>query len=166
MIGWVTFIRGDTPSHDEACYGSQVIHQSQIDQWIVRDTQICMIELLAAVVALDHHAARMRGRQLLLLVDSEDIESALVKGYSNRTDRGDLITIFWDIALRHDLNVYVARVPTDSNPADGPSRRETRELEVRGAERLRVDPSPYIMDHRLWEKELDRRDQEARGSVK
>ena len=116
MIGWTTFVCGALPAADRAYFGRLQVRQSQIDQWAMRLTQISMVELLAAVAAIDHHAPQLTNRQLLLLVDSEEVESALVKGYSGREDRCDLITMFWDKAPVFDIAVFVTRVPTDSNP--------------------------------------------------
>ena len=81
-----------------------------------------MIELLATVVALKTFAPRLRGSLALLFVDSEPVQGALVKGYSSKEDFCELIGVFWRCALDLGVNIYIDKVPTDSNPSDPPSR--------------------------------------------
>ena len=59
---------------------------------------------------------------LLLLIDSEPVESALVKGYSSKGDRCELIEVFWDLVLSLQCNVFIDRISSDANPAAWPSR--------------------------------------------
>ena len=81
-----------------------------------------MIELLATVVALRTFAPWIRDSLVLLFVDSEPVQGALVKGYSSKEDFCELIGVFWKVALDLGVNVFIDRVPTDSNPSDPPSR--------------------------------------------
>ena len=67
----------------------------------------------------------------------------------------DLIGVFWHIVLQHDLSVYVGRVPTDSNPADGPSRGAYQDLETRGTEWVDMNPSPQVLSAAYWNKLID-----------
>ena len=60
--------------------------------------------MLAPIVALETFADRVRGADVFLLIDSEAVEGALIKGYSSRED------------------LCIDRVSTDANPADWPSR--------------------------------------------
>ena len=50
------------------------------------------------------------------------VEGALIKGYSAREDVCELVGVFWDLAVDLRAQIYIDRVPTDANPADGPSR--------------------------------------------
>ena len=59
---------------------------------------------------------------VLLLVDAEAVEGALVKGYSARADLCELVGRFWDLALKYNCSIYIDRVPTDANCADAPLR--------------------------------------------
>ena len=93
-----------------------------VKKWLPRKSQIAMIELLATVVALKTFAPRLRGSLALLFVDSEPVQGALVKGYPSKEDFCELIGVFWRCALDLGVNIYIDRVPTDSNPADPPSR--------------------------------------------
>ena len=98
------------------------VKQSLINKWIPRKSQIAMVELFATVVALETFKVQLQGSWSLLLVDSEPVQGALVKGYSAREDVCELVGVFWKLALDCLVNLYVDRVPTDANPADPPSR--------------------------------------------
>ena len=81
----------------------------------------CCVQLLRRQVRL-----RVRGHdrvgRVLLFVDSEPVEAALIKGYSAKEDLCEPVGIFWDVALELKCSIYIDRVPTDSNPADPPPR--------------------------------------------
>ena len=62
------------------------------------------------------------GKFVLLLIDSEAVLGALVKGYSAREDICELVGVFWDLALELRVSIFLDRVPTDLNPSDLPSR--------------------------------------------
>ena len=93
-------------------------------EWLDRKTQIAPVEMLGPIIALETFADRLVGCDVLLFVDSEAVEAALVKGYSSKSDLCDLIKIFWDIVFRLRIRVFIDRVATDANPADWPSRND------------------------------------------
>ena len=101
---------------------SEVVPIEVIRHWLPRSTQICMVELVATVLALHTFKAYLKGKTVLLLVDAEAVEGALVKGYSARSDLCELVGVFWDIVLDLKALVYIDRVPTDANCSDAPSR--------------------------------------------
>jgi len=115
--GGVLFKKGEAPLQF-----SCEVHQKLIAKWLPRKSQIAMVELFATVVALKTFGHRIAGSWSLLLVDSEPVQGALVKGYSSREDLCELVGIFWNLALELKINLYIDRVPTDANPADPPSR--------------------------------------------
>ena len=86
------------------------------------DDSIVPVEMIAPVLALETFADRLRGSDLLLLIDSEAVEGALIKGYSSREDLCSIISVFWDLAFRLQIRVFIDRISTDANPADWPSR--------------------------------------------
>ena len=90
--------------------------------WCERTTQIVPIEMLAPIIALQTFSDRVRGADIILLIDSEAVEGALIKGYSSREDLCLLVSIFWDLALELRVRIFIDRVSTDANPADWPSR--------------------------------------------
>ena len=100
------------------------VFEHVIDKWIPRKTQIVMVELVAAVLALTSFGHSLRGKLVLLLIDSEAVEGALIKGYSGAEDVCQLVGLFWDLAATLKCSIYIDRVPTDANPADYPSRND------------------------------------------
>ena len=114
-IGGVLFCKGRK-------FGCRV-SMDLIEKWIPRKSQIAMVEMFATVVALSTFAPWIKDSWSLLFVDSEPVQGALVKGYSSKEDLCQLVGVFWwRLALDIQVNLYIDRVPTDSNPADPPSR--------------------------------------------
>ena len=82
-----------------------------------------MVVLVATVLALETLRHYMQDATvLLLLVDAEAVEGALVKGYSSRWDTCLLVGTFCELAQALNAAIYIDRVPTDANCSDGPSR--------------------------------------------
>ena len=81
-----------------------------------------MVELVAIVLVLEMFKHYMQDATVLLLVDAEAVEGALVKGYSARSDVSLLVGKFWVIVQVLNAAIYIDRVPTDANCSDGPSR--------------------------------------------
>ena len=117
-VGAVLFARG---FRLPAQFG-EIVPVQVIQTWFPTATQICMIELVATVLAFHSFKDHLRGKAVLLLVDSEAVEGALVTGYSARTDLCELVGVFWDLVLELKALVYIDRVPTDANWSDGSSR--------------------------------------------
>ena len=122
--------------------------------WLPRNSQISMIELFAPVLILHLLRDTLRGKKVLVFMDSESALGALVKGDSSREDISELAGVFWQLAARMETSIYLDRVSTDSNPADGPSRpdkahtyQHLKWLRVKGAWRQLL-----VSDHiRAWE---------------
>ena len=109
---------------------SEAIPEAVIRKWVPRATQIFPVELIAPVLALATFADQVRGRDVVMLIDSEGVEAALIKGYSSHEDLVEIIEVFWGLAFELRANVFIDRVSTDGNPADWPSRNNL----VRGTE--------------------------------
>ncbi|OLP84362.1 hypothetical protein AK812_SmicGene34786 [Symbiodinium microadriaticum] len=90
MIGGVMFTREDSPKQF-----SSDVPKLIVQRWFPRKTQICMIELLAAVVAVQTFREEIRGKLVLLFIDSEPVEAALIKGYSAKEDVCELAIDPW-----------------------------------------------------------------------
>ena len=101
---------------------SEVVPKWVQQKWLPRKTQIVPVEMLAPIIALETFRDRLYGADIILLIDSEAVEAALVKGYSSKEDLCDLISVFWDLAFQLRVRVFIDRVATDANPADWPSR--------------------------------------------
>ncbi len=93
-------------------------------KWLARKTQIVPVEMIATILALTTFSDRIRNADLIMLIDSEAVEAALVKGYSSKEDLCLLISHFWDLVFQLRSRVFIDRVSTDSNPADWPSRND------------------------------------------
>ena len=93
-----------------------------MDLWIRRETQIVMIEAVALPVAAETFRGLIRGKNVVLLVDSDPVLGAAVKGYSAEEDIYSGIAAFWEIIREETARVYLDRIPTDGNLSDGPSR--------------------------------------------
>ena len=89
------------------------------DRWVPRKSQITLIELFATVVALDHFGPAFTGKRVVLMIDSEAALDALVKGHSRTDDVCELVSVLWQIVARHQVLIYLDKVATDSNIADG-----------------------------------------------
>jgi hypothetical protein len=109
-----------------------MVQPELMTRWLPRATQICMVELFAAVAALETFGDYLRGKTVLLFVDSEAIEAALVKGYSSRSDICELVGVFWDKVQSLKCMLYIDRVPTDANCSDGASRDKLQVGEALG----------------------------------
>ena len=86
----------------------------------------------------------IRSSRVLLLVDSEAVQEALVRGISSIDDVSDLA----------DAELYIDRVPTDANPADGASRGRTNDLESSCAVWVEPDPPLTLLSHTKCRKQL------------
>ena len=79
-----------------------------------------------------------------MYIDAEAVLAALVKGYSGREDLCNLVGLFWYMCAAKSIGVYLDRVPSDANPADGPSRGDCRALIDLGATRVDASPSDSL----------------------
>ena len=134
-----------------------VVTLEAMAEWEARQTQVSMVELLATVSALEWVCPKAQGKRVTLLVDSEAIEAAIVKGTSSAADHLDLIAILWDVVTYWDVALYVSRVPTDSNPSDGASRGRFESLESRGACWVDTALSRFALSRARWHEELRHR---------
>ena len=99
-----------------------LVPQTLKKKWLERATQIVPVEMVAPIVALWTFADRVKGADVILLIDSEAVEGALIKGYSSKSDLCGLVSIFWDVSLEFQARIFIDRISTDANPADWPSR--------------------------------------------
>ena len=118
MVGGVFFAKACAAPQ---CFSEKVL-QTDIDKWLPRKNQIALVELFAVVLAICIFRVQLAGRRVLIFVDSESVEGALVKGYSAREDVCHLVGLFWAVVEDIDALVYIDRVSTDANISDAPSR--------------------------------------------
>ena len=79
-------------------------------------------ELLSIVMAQEFWGALLRGRRALVFVGNNAARHAIIRGASQSGPSASLVQHFW--AAESELGAYswFERVPSLSNPADGPSR--------------------------------------------
>ena len=121
--------------------------------WERRTNQVSMTEMIAPVIAIDALGERLRGTNTLVFIDSECVEGALIKGYSGKPDLDDVAGAFWALCIAYDVAPYVDRIPTDSNPADDPSRGRYAPLHDAGAVLIDAPPPRWLVNGTPWEDE-------------
>ena len=89
-----------------------------------RDTYIGQFELAAAITPfLSLPAEWFKGRPVELWIDNSGAVGALIKGYSGIPDCARIVNTFhFAVAKLGATSLWIDYVPTDSNPADIPSR--------------------------------------------
>eukprot|EP00971_Amphidinium_carterae_P243204 4829779-Amphidinium_carterae.1 len=97
---------------------------------------IAQVEMYPVVVAKLTWRRLLAGTDLVLYTDNESVKEALVKGHSANVMSRELLYRNAELDLCLGLRVWVSRVPSESNPADDPSRGS-------GELRLRT---PWLVD--------------------
>ena len=126
--------------NDSMWHTSWSVPASIIEKWIPKKNHMSQLEILAAPLALQTWRDKLLRRDVILFIDNEGACSNLVKGYSPQTDSSAIVGQFWLMACSLELNVYVDRVESKSNPSDGPSRLDCSTLTSMGS--IWTDPHP------------------------
>ena len=102
----------------------QEIRDKKVQDWLKAGSKhpVYQAELLPVVAAICTWRAVLRDRELLRFIDNEAARHALVKGYSPILSAAKLLGEAWLAIAEVGTAVWVARVPSGSNPADAPSR--------------------------------------------
>ena len=105
-------IPGDVIRHWQSTGQEQIISQAEL-----------------AVVVMMRHMLRTRlaGRRVIYFIDHEAARYSLLKGTSGKDSMQRLAAAFHAVDLHHPAIAWVERVPSDSNPADAPSRGKASE---------------------------------------
>ena len=74
-------------------------------------------------------ADKIKGRDVIHFVDNDSARYALIKGSSPCLESAWLVQSFWTDESESDCHSWIARVPSRSNIADGPSRGDKTECE-------------------------------------
>ena len=83
------------------------------------------------------------------MIDSECALDALIKGQSKFSDVVKLVNFFWDQVAEFQVDIYLDKVSTDANPADGPSRNKVEEARALGW----VEENPRFPDELYVQRE-------------
>ena len=79
-------------------------------------------ELWPAAIARHQWASRMINRRVLFFIDNDAARVAIIKGSSSNVHSDRLVWIFHGFDVELQCRLWVARVPSHSNPGDHPSR--------------------------------------------
>ena len=91
---------------------------------------IGLVELYAVVLARYHWDIFLKGRRVIFFVDNIPSMRSLIKGTSSEREWRELLRSLEYIEMRGPTYSWFARVPSDSNIADGPSRDDYSGLEL------------------------------------
>ena len=150
-MGWVIFLKTLVGLEEQVRFSS--ITEDVVAGWSPRANSISVSEMLGDLVAIEWLAPRCRGRRIILMVDSECGEGALVKGASNAPDLADMVSAFWDILHRSRLGDLRGKSPYRFERHRG----SFLEVEKRGGVCVDHTPPLWIMSGDAWQAELDRR---------
>ena len=135
VVGGVLYNHQGTP----LIFFSEQVPSLLLDQFLGEaENPIYLIELLAVYLAMVLWGDRFRGRFVVYYIDNEAARMALIKAYSSTKFGNCLIQLCIDLECRFEWKPWYARVPSHSNPADAPSRREFLHLLDAGATRTFV----------------------------
>ena len=97
-----------------------------------RGAQVATWELVAALCALGTVLAEYRDIEMVCFIDSAVALGTIVRGASRQPDWNALVGNLWLGAAAKGCAMWAFRVPSAQNPADAPTRPESkwRELEA------------------------------------
>ena len=87
-------------------------------------------ELYPAVVARRLWRKKIQGRDVVHFIDNDSAKFVLIKGTSPCLESAWLTQSFWTNESEADSRSWIARVPSRSNIADGPSRGDRAEVQA------------------------------------
>ena len=83
---------------------------------------INQVEASACVVAPDTWGPRILQSDVLHVIVSNTSLSSFINGWSRKSDTCKLVGEYWLRASKHQLYIYLDRVESKSNIADGPTK--------------------------------------------
>jgi hypothetical protein len=134
-----------------------LIPSSITDVWIQSGSRqvIHQAELYPAVAARLVWAKLLKHRKVLVFVDNEAARVALIKGNSGNHHSAQLVWSFHDMDIEQQCRMWIARVPSCSNPADAPSRLDFAVNEkCFGAVTFPMPSIEFSAGNRAWEAKL------------
>lgn len=113
-------------------FSSWEVPNALVQKWAPKQNYMGQLELLAAPFASATWSERAKQRPILFFLDNDSASSNLIKGYSPKTDSSIIVGEFWLMAASLKSSIYIDRVESKSNLADGPSRHHYLELYALG----------------------------------
>ena len=90
---------------------------------------ISTLELLAAIFGVRLLGPLFCGFRFFVFVDNEAARASLISQYSPLESHNRQLRVFARLVQKHSLFVWIARVPSASNPSDKPSRSDLSEID-------------------------------------
>ena len=128
LLGAVLF----DPVDRSLVFSSWAVSDATVSQWLQKESYMGQLELLAAPFAFSTWQDRVKNRSIILFIDNDSAAASLVKGYSPKIDSGAIVGEFWLLVAQLRAHVYIDRVESKSNIADGPSRNQFDEVKSLG----------------------------------
>ena len=128
LLGAVLF----DPIDKSLVFSSWPVADAIVSRWLQKESYMGQLELLAAPFAFSTWQDRIQNRSLILFIDNDSAAASPVKGYSPKVDSGAIVGEFWLLAAQLRVHVYIDRVESKSNLADGPSRNQFDEIKGLG----------------------------------
>ena len=99
------------------------VSQTMVNKFQDRDdNQIMGLELLAILVGLETFTHKLKGASVRIWTDNAGGELALKKQAGKASDHNALVHLVWTKAAEINAGLYINRVPSCENIADGPTR--------------------------------------------
>ncbi|CAK9115679.1 unnamed protein product [Durusdinium trenchii] len=110
-----------------------------------KKTIIFEAEMYALLVGLKVWGEKFANRQLVVYVDNDAVRGSIANSYERLGAAGMMLERINSIESSRQFLMWVARVPSKSNVADGPSRGDYAALEDAGAFRVQclLDFAPF-----------------------
>ena len=104
-----------------------VVDKRLVDLWFnnVGEKFICQVESYPVLCTVEMYIAEIRHRRVLFFIDNDATRHSFIRCSSQSPSMQALAFCFH--RLGHECMAWFARVPTDSNPADLPSRGQAAE---------------------------------------
>ena len=121
----------------------------QVQVWLAGaspDHRINECEALAALLAVGTFGVLLKDADVLHFIDSTAAEGTLLKGLSVSRTLSAIASAFWVQAGLHRAAVWIGRVPSKLNVADGPTRHDLSEVTALGWARI----PPWLPDPQPW----------------
>ena len=129
----------DTASHECFMFGG-LVPDELVGLWKAdgRVQVIGQAELLPVLLARLLRPGWFRGRRVFFFIDNDAARHSLVRGYSSAKGSLEIVREFIRLELDEPTFSWFARIPSTSNPGDGPSRLDL----VPSASNLFATPVP------------------------
>ena len=108
---------------------SHVLTAAAVARWCPKQTMINQVEASAGIVALDTWADLLRDSDVIHFIDSNTSLNGLVNGWSRKSDTCHLVGLYWKRAALLKAFMWIDRVESESNIADGPTKNRYDSLD-------------------------------------